>query len=66
MLGAMTTTDTLSDPNGVETLTDLELERELTHAALSSYRSARFDLLLEERRRRRDEHVQQIDFSEYA
>jgi hypothetical protein len=36
----------------VETLTDTELEREVTIAALATRRSRRFDALLEERRRR--------------
>lgn len=36
----------------VETLTDTELEREVTIAALATRRSGRFDALLEERRRR--------------
>ena len=37
----------------VETLTDSELEREVTIAALATRRSGRFDALLEERRYRR-------------
>ncbi len=37
----------------VETLTDWELEREMTIAALTSQRSYRFESLLVERRRRR-------------
>lgn len=36
----------------VESLTDLELEREITIAALDSKRNARFDALYDERRRR--------------
>lgn len=36
----------------VETLTDTELEREVTIAALATRRSSRFAALLEERRRR--------------
>jgi hypothetical protein len=41
------------DVEAVETLTDTELEREITLAALTSRRSERFDDLLSERRRRR-------------
>jgi len=41
------------DVEAVETLTDVELEREVTLAALHTRRSDRFDALLRERRRRR-------------
>ncbi len=41
------------DVEAVETLTNEELEREITLAALHSRRSRRFDALLSERRRRR-------------
>ncbi len=41
------------DVEAVETLTDVELEREITLAALHTRRSLRFDALLSERRRRR-------------
>ena len=43
------------DVEAVETLTDVELEREITLAALTSQRSQRFDALLSERRRRRQQ-----------
>ena len=45
------------DVEAVETLTDVELEREITLAALTSQRSNRFDALLSERRRRRQQLV---------
>jgi len=60
----MTITEHLPDPRtgrpleprsgreAVATLSDLELEREITLAALSSGRSKRYDELLSERRRR--------------
>jgi hypothetical protein len=40
-------------PTRLEALSDAELERELTLAALTERRRGRFDLLLAERRRRR-------------
>lgn len=46
-------------PLVVEELTDEELERELTLAALCEDRQRRFDLLFRERQRRIAEHTQQ-------
>jgi hypothetical protein len=46
-------TTTLEQPKDIASLTDEELERELTIAALSSRRTARYEALLAERLRRR-------------
>jgi hypothetical protein len=47
------TTTPLKQPKDIASLTDEELERELTIAALSTRRSGQYEALLAERRRRR-------------
>ena len=42
------------ETEAIETLTDSELEREITIAALASRRIRRYDALLKERQRRRE------------
>jgi hypothetical protein len=46
----------------VETLTNAELEREITIAALATWRSHRFETLLAERRRRLAKSGTQVTF----
>jgi hypothetical protein len=50
------------EAEAVETLTDVELEREITIAALATPRSRRFDALFTERRRRLAASGMQVTF----